>query len=96
MKDMRMRTRLMGGFGIVGVLILIIGISSFNLLRGLEANTVTEEIIIVGVTLVSLLFIVLLGMDLLKKIQRPLDALSVAAKEIAQGNVDITLSLIHI
>ena len=59
MKDMRMRTRLMGGFGIVGVLILIIGISSFNLLRGLEANTVTEEIIIVGVTLVSLLFIVL-------------------------------------
>ncbi|MCI9531341.1 MAG: methyl-accepting chemotaxis protein [Lachnospiraceae bacterium] len=95
MKDMRMRTRLMGGFGIVGVLILIIGISSFNLLRGLEANTVTEEIIIVGVTLVSLLFIVLLGMDLLKKIQRPLDALSVAAKEIAQGNVDITLTKIN-
>lgn len=55
MKDMRMRTRLMGGFGIVGVLILIIGISSFNLLRGLEANTVTEEIIIVGVTLVMII-----------------------------------------
>ena len=71
MKDMRMRTRLMGGFGIVGVLILIIGISSFNILRGLEANTVTEEIIIVGVTLVSSLFSVLLGMDLLKKIKLP-------------------------
>ena len=95
MKDLRMKTRLIGGFGIIGVLILIIGISSFNLLRGLDANTVTEEIIIVGVTLVSLIFIVILGMDILKKIQRPLEALREAAKEIAQGNVDITLTKLN-
>ena len=95
MKDMKMRTRLMGGFGIICVLILILGISSFNLLRRVDADTVTEEVIIVTVTLVTVGFIVLLGRDILQKIQKPMDALSEAAKEIAMGNVDITLNKIR-
>ena len=95
MKDINMRTRLMGGFGIICVLMLILGISSFNLLRRVDADTVTEEVIIVTVTLVTVGFIVLLGRDILQKIQKPLEALSEAAKEIAMGNVDITLNKIR-
>ena len=46
MKDMKMRTRLIAGFAIIGLLILAMGIISYNVLASSDAETLREQIIL--------------------------------------------------
>lgn len=95
MKKLTIRGRLISGFGIICALILFIGIISLNLLKQVEGKTEIEEIVMLVLTAVAIIFCIFLGRDILKKIQGSLDVLSHAAKEIAVGNADISLKKLY-
>lgn len=92
MKDMKMRTRLIAGFAIIGVLILAMGLISYNVLASSDAETLREQIILAILLVVTLSFSIGLSVSILRDIRRSLDILSEAAREIAVGNANITLT----
>ena len=92
MKDVKMRTRLIVGFAIIGLLILIMGILSYNVLASSDADTMKEQIILVILIVATLGFSVFLSISIIKDIRRSLEILSEAAKEIAEGNANIKLT----
>ena len=92
MKDMKMRTRLIAGFAIIGVLILAMGLISYNVLASSDAETLREQIILAVLLVVTLSFSIGLSVSILRDIRRSLDILSEAAREIAVGNANITLT----
>ena len=91
MKNMKLRTRLIVGFAIIFVLILVIGLSCYKLLSGLNADTLKQEIIVLVLMVITLIFSVCLSVTILRDIRLSLDVLIKAAKEIAVGNANITL-----
>ena len=92
MKDMKMRTRLIAGFAIIGLLILAMGIISYNVLASSDAETLREQIILAVLLVITLSFSVGLSVSILRDIRLSLDILTNAAREIAVGNADITLT----
>lgn len=92
MKNMKMKTRLLWGFGIIFVLILVIGFCSYKLLQGAEGDTLIQEAIVLVLTAFALIFSVVLGVTISKDVQSSIALLRDAAKQIALGNVDITLN----
>lgn len=92
MKDMKMRTRLIVGFAIIGLLILAMGVISYNVLAGSDAETVKERIILIILLIMTLGFSIFLSVSILRDIRLSLDILSEAAREIAVGNANITLT----
>ena len=90
MKDMKMRTRLIAGFAIIGLLILAMGIISYNVLASSDAETLREQIILAVLLVITLSFSVGLSVSILRDIRLSLDILTNAAREIAVGNADIT------
>ncbi len=91
MKNMKMKTRLLWGFAIIFVLILVIGFCSYKLLQGAEGETLIQEVIVLTLTAIALVFSVVLGVTISKDVQGSIALLRDAAKEIAVGNVEITL-----
>ncbi|EOT26558.1 hypothetical protein C805_00658 [Eubacterium sp. 14-2] len=92
MKDMKMRTRLIAGFAIIGLLILAMGVISYNVLASSDAETLRERIILAVLLVITLSFSVGLSVSILRDIRLSLDILANAAREIAVGNADITLT----
>ncbi|MCI9136587.1 MAG: methyl-accepting chemotaxis protein [Lachnospiraceae bacterium] len=92
MKDMKMRTRLIAGFAIIGVLILAMGVISYTVLSSSDAETLREQIILAVLLVVTLSFAIGLSVSILRDIRRSLDILIDAAREIADGNANITLN----
>ena len=92
MKDMKMRTRLIAGFAVIGLLILIMGIISYNVLASSDADTMKEQIILVVLLIMTLGFSIFLSVNILRNIRISLNILSEAAREIAVGNANITLT----
>lgn len=92
MKDMKMRTRLIAGFAIIGVLILAMGVISYTVLSSSDAETLREQIILAVLLVVTLSFSIGLSVSILRDIRLSLDILSEAAREIADGNANITLN----
>ena len=92
MKNMKIRTRLFAGFGGISLLILVLGIMSFRLLSGTDTETRIEQALVLGVTLVALLISVTMSVTIMRDIRKSLDTLLNAAKEIAAGNANITLT----
>lgn len=91
MSSVKMRTRLIAGFGIIGLLILIMGIISYNVLASSDADTMKEQIILVVLLAATLGFSVFLSVSIIRDIRLSLEILSEAAREIAMGNANITL-----
>lgn len=92
MKDMKMRTRLIAGFAIIGVLILAMGVISYTVLSSSDAETLREQIILAVLLVVTLSFSIGLSVSILRDIRLSLDILIEAAREIADGNANITLN----
>ena len=91
MSSVKMRTRLIAGFGIIGLLILIMGVISYNVLASSDADTMKEQIILVVLLAATLGFSVFLSVSIIRDIRLSLEILSEAAREIAMGNANITL-----
>ena len=69
MKDMKMRTRLIAGFAVIGLLILIMGIISYNVLASSDADTMKEQIILVVLLIMTLGFSIFLSVNILRNIR---------------------------
>ena len=80
MKDMKMRTRLIAGFAVIGLLILIMGIISYNVLASSDADTMKEQIILVVLLIMTLGFSIFLSVNILRNIRISLNILSEAAR----------------
>ncbi|MCI8483931.1 MAG: methyl-accepting chemotaxis protein [Lachnospiraceae bacterium] len=91
MKNMKMRTRLYLGFGIIFVLISIIGFISYKLLSAMDSETMIQEIIVLAATVIALCFSVFLSWSIMRDIRKSLEVLTNAAREIAVGNVNFAL-----
>ena len=97
MKNMKMKTRLIGGFLIPIVLTtlnVIFGILSMHSIRTEEAarqaaTARNATIFSVVILVISIVITVVVAADLVKTIQKSVKQLSDAAKDIAMGKVDI-------
>ena len=69
MSSVKMRTRLIAGFGIIGLLILIMGIISYNVLASSDADTMKEQIILVVLLAATLGFSVFLSVSIIRDIR---------------------------
>ncbi|MCI9175424.1 MAG: methyl-accepting chemotaxis protein [Lachnospiraceae bacterium] len=92
MKNIRIRTRLYAGFGIIFLLILTLGIMSYRLLSGTDSETLVQEALVLGLTVIALIFSVTMSVTIMRDIRKSLDILINAAREIASGNANITLT----
>ena len=94
MKNIKIRTRLYVGFGIIFLLILTLGVMSYRLLAGMGTGTETliQEAIVLGLTVISLIFSVTMSVTIMRDIRKSLDILITAAREIAAGNANYTLT----
>ena len=94
MKNVKIRTRLYVGFGIIFLLILTLGVMSYRLLAGMGTGTETliQEAIVLGLTVISLIFSVTMSVTIMRDIRKSLDILITAAREIAAGNANYTLT----
>ncbi len=92
MKNVKIRTRLYAGFGIIFLLILTLGVMSYRLLSGTDSETLIQEALVLGVTVIALIFSVTMSVTIMRDIRKSLDILINAAREIAAGNANITLT----
>lgn len=94
MKNVKIRTRLYVGFGIIFLLILTLGVMSYRPLAGMGTGTETliQEAIVLGLTVISLIFSVTMSVTIMRDIRKSLDILITAAREIAAGNANYTLT----
>lgn len=97
MKNMKLKTRLIGCFAIVIFLTGLVAFAGINTLTAVRKNNVSEsyvqtaEFFMCGLVFIAIVLTLIMAASILKHIQRNLKMLSVAAMEIAEGKVDVQL-----
>lgn len=97
MKNMKVHTKLIIGFSVVGVLellALITGYTSARMVMGAanpEKFLASYQIYCLCAVIVSILFITFMAVNLIRSIRLSVEQLTEVAQDIAKGKVDITL-----
>lgn len=97
MKNTKIKTRLVGCYVIIILLTIIIAFVGLSALSSVKAGDKSTEFVNVaeelmaGVVGVSIIITIIMAVGILKDIRRPMDMLSAAAREIADGKTDVVL-----
>ena len=97
MKNMKFKTRLISCFAIVIFLTGLVAFAGINTLTTVRKKNVSEsyvqsaEIFMCGLVAVAIILTLIMAASLLKDVQRTMKMLSVAAMDIAEGQVDVQL-----
>ncbi len=97
MKNMKLKTRLIGCFAIVIFLTGLVAFIGISTLTTVRTKNVSEtyvrnaELFMCGLVAVAIIITLIMAASLLKDIQRNMRMLSTAAMEIADGRVDVQL-----
>ncbi len=97
MKNMKLKTRLIGCFAIVIFLTGLVAFAGINTLTTVRKKNVSNtyvqnaEMFMCGLVFVAIVITLFMATSLLKDIQRNMKMLSTAAMEIADGRVDVEL-----
>lgn len=101
MKNMKLKTRLIGCFVIIIILTALVALTGVTSLKSVRTKQVSNtyvqnaELFMGAIVVIAIVITIIMAVSILKDIQRNMKMLSTAAMEIAEGKVDVKLEKIR-